>query len=114
MVMPGRTVALAPRLAPVFTQVSGRRDADAWMRGSLSLVKATLGPTSTSSSRRTPSTSCAPHLTITRLPTTTSDSMKTWSWMVQSLPMTAPGRTWLKAPIRVPLPTDGVSTSAWG
>ena len=68
-----------------------------------------LGPTNTSSSSRTPSHSCTPHLTVTRSPTTTSFSTKTPSQMLQSAPMRAPGSTWANAQMRVPAPTLSVS-----
>src|SRR5512147_217122 len=40
--------------------------------------------------------------------------MKTWSQMLQSRPITAPGRTWAKAQTRVPAPTRLLSRSPWG
>ena len=42
----------------------------------------------------------------------TSFSMNAWSQMLQAAPITAPGRTWTKAQMRVPAPTEELSTMA--
>src|SRR3954447_8295645 len=63
----------------------------------------------TSSSTRSPSQSWTPHLTVTRSPMTTSFSTNTWSQMLASRPMRAPGSTCANAQTRLPSPIASVS-----
>lgn len=106
MLTPGRITELAPMEAPGPTTVWANDSGYCFERGNGSLVKVALGPTNTSSPRRTPSHSWTPDFTVTRSPTITSFSMKTWSLMLQSWPRRAPGRTCAKAQMRVPSPTS--------
>ena len=105
IVTPGRIVALAPIDAPSFTTVFVNSFGRFRLRGNGSFENVALGPMNTSSSMRTPSQSCTPHLTVTRSPTTTSFSMNVWSQMLQSAPIFAPGRMWANAQTRVRAPT---------
>src|ERR1035441_8602379 len=82
------------------------------LRGNGSLEKVALGPTNTSSSSVMPSQIWTPILMVTRSPMRTSFSMKVWSQMLQRAPITAPGRTWANAQMRVPAPIEGLSTIA--
>src|ERR1019366_248190 len=59
-----------------------------------------------------PSQTWTPHLMVTRSPMRTSFSMNVWSQMLQPAPITAPGRTWANAQMRVPAPIEGLSTMA--
>ena len=108
MPMPEDRRARADRRPP---RRSRDREASGYtlLRGNRSLVNVAFGPMKTSSPTRMPSQSCTPDLIVTRSPTTTSFSMKTWSQMLQSAPITAPGRTWANAQTRVPSPTDELS-----
>ena len=63
IVRPGRIVALAPMEAPARTTVGANAAGRCRLRGNGSLVNVAFGPTNTSSSSRTPSQSCTPHLT---------------------------------------------------
>ena len=111
---PGSTVAFAPTEAWARTTVRANSFGRRRLRGKGSLVKVAFGPTKTSSSNDTPSQSWTPHFTVTRSPMRTSFSTNTWSQMLQSAPMTAPGRTWAKAQILVRGPTRAPSTMAAG
>src|ERR1019366_231921 len=112
MVSPGRMVALAPMDAPRLTRVRAKRAGCCPLRGKGSLEKVALGPTNTSSCSVTPSQTWTPHLMVTRSPMRTSFSMNVWSQMLQAAPITAPGRTWANAQMRVPAPIEGLSTIA--
>src|SRR5713101_10114979 len=114
IVSPQRIVALPPIDAPCRTTVCANAAGRWWLCGNGSFANVAFGPTNTSSSRRTPSHNWTPHFTVTRLPTTTSFAMKTWSQMLQSSPMTAFGRMWTKAPTRVRASTRVDSTIAEG
>src|SRR5713101_7100514 len=114
IVRPQRIVALAPIDAPCRTTVCANAAGRWWLCGNGSFVNVAFGPTNTSSSRRTPSHNWTPDFTVTRFPTTTSFSTKTWSQMLQSSPMTAFGRMWTKAQTRVRAPTRVDSTIAEG
>ncbi len=114
MVRPGRIVALAPIDAPRCTIVGGYLVRWRRLRGIGSLVNVALGPTKTSSSSRTPSHTCTPHLIVTRSPITTSFSMNTPSQMLQSAPIVAFGSTCANAQMRVRSPIFLLSTSACG
>src|SRR5688572_4455536 len=112
--MPDSSVALAPTDAPARTVVRLNVAGYCLLRGNRSLVNVALGPMKTSSSSVTPSHNWTPLLMVTRSPTTTSFSMNTWSQILQSSPIRAPGSTCAKAQTRVPRPTFEVSTSACG
>jgi len=111
-VIPGSIVALAPMLAPRLILTCRNCSGRCLLRGKGSLANVAFGPMNTSSSTRMPSHNWTPHLMVTRFPTTTSFSMKTWSQMLASSPITAPGSTWAKAQTRDPRPMRLVSTSA--
>src|SRR5260370_32967077 len=49
---------------------------------------------------------------VTRSPMRTSFSMNAWSQMLQATPITAPGKMWANAQMRVPAPTEELSTMA--
>src|SRR5438105_1652142 len=113
MVTPQTMVALAPMVAPRRTIVSPNSSRFFLnpTRGRSTLVKTALGPTNTSSSRRTPSQMRTAFLMVTRLPITAPVSTKAWSPTLQRLPMRAPFMTWANAQMRVPSPTWSLSQS---